>query len=519
MEVAPRPTLQVPSNSANEPSIHRLVDDILAYIFFLNATPLDPDSEDPPTIEHATTVASSQVCTRWRSIALDCHTIWSLIIDYHRHPLKWIETLLDRSNPSLLDFGGRSKIVRLRDLVDGGQGVLELVLNHVDRLRIFNLHGPICTWELVSLRFLQMSAPNLEFMNILLGGTAGHLTHPLFNNHAPNLQSLGLVRCTVDFTSPIFTPLTELSVDLSEKNSRPTILDWLNILGGMLSLQSLRLGHAISSGSESPNVVFPVIHLDDLDMLSLNGPLHECVILVKHLIVRPCCGLTLLCDHVQLGFDQRQLWAIIEKKINSWAKNAPYRRLNAVASDGFASIGNLPREGDGWESKEVDPAITISLGLLYSQEAVPLFHSLFALFERSFLYTTSLQLWISHDPAGAEVFLPLVDNFRGFVNLEKLMVGNDSLPKLLFPLLQHANSVLLPAIKSLFFFDVTFQDGSDSILPLADFLRWRKERGFPVQKIKIDSDPRRINRRYVLSHIHDTVVEMDDSDTEGEDNN
>jgi hypothetical protein len=37
----------------------------------------------------------------------------------------------------------------------------------------------------------------------------------------------------------------------------------------------------------------------------------------------------------------------------------------------------------------------------------------------------------------------------------------------------------------------------------------------------IDSDPgpRRTNRKYVLSHIQDTVVEMDDSDTEEEDNN
>ena len=86
---------------------------------------------------------------------------------------------------------------------------------------------------------------------------------------------------------------------------------------------------------------------------------------------------------------------------------------------------------------------------------------LFALFERTFFDT-------SHDPAGVEASLPLVDGFRGFVNLEE--VGYNSLPKLLFPLLQRANSVLLPAIKSLYFFDVTFQDGSDSILPVANFL-------------------------------------------------
>ena len=57
-------------------------------------------------------------------------------------------------------------------------------------------------------------------------------------------------------------------------------------------------------------------------------------------------------------------------------------------------------------------------------------HLLDAHFERTFFDTTYLQLWINHDH-GAEAFLLLVDSFRGFVNLEKLYVVNDSLLKLL----------------------------------------------------------------------------------------
>jgi hypothetical protein len=244
-------------------------------------------------------------------------------------------------------------------------------------------------------------------------------------------------------------------------------------------------------------------------MLFVGGSLHECVTLVKHLIVSPRCGLHLNCYHAHLGFDQRQLWAIIEKKIDSWAKNT-YRRLNAVADTSFVDIGNLPREDEGRESKEVDPDMSISLALLNPQETVPLFHSLFALFERTFFDTTCLHLWID-DPAGAEAFMPSVDNFRGFVNLEELIVANDSVLEILFPLLQHANSVLLPAMKSIYFYDVTFQDGSDSTLQVVDFLQWRREQGFPVQKINIAGD--RIDRKYVLTHIQDTVVEMDSDDS------
>ena len=499
----------------NEPAIHRLVDDILEYIFLLNATPpywSPPVTESTwkdqqPTVEHATTLASSQVCMRWRSIAFNCHTIWGLIINYHRHSLRWIETLLDRSNPSSLDFGGRFRNIYL---VDRGQGVLELVFNHIDRLRIFNAHLPSSSWELVCSRFLHLPAPNLEIMFVFFDDFAGRLTHPLFDNHAPNLRNFCLSMWTVDFTSPVFSPLTELILDVSQVNGLFTILDWLNILGGMPSLRSVQLNgldQAISRGS--PNDIFPFIHLNALDMLMVEGPFHECVALVKHLILPPRCGLSLRCEDAHVGSDQRQLWAIIEKRIGSWAKNVPYRRLNAKAGAGSVDIGNIPREDDG---RDLDPIMSISLYSSNFEETIPLFHSLFALFERTFFTTTILRLWINHDTARAEAFTSssLFDHFRGFANLEKLIVGNDCLPRLLFPFLQSANPVLFPTLKSLYFYNVKFRDGSDSILRLADFIQWRRERGFPVEKINIGRNSHWINREYVLSHIQDTIVEMDD---------
>ena len=491
----------------NEPAIHRLVDDILENIFLLNATPppfwYPPDNEltgkDQPTVEHATTLASSQVCTRWRSIAFNCHMIWGLIIDYRRHSLRWIERLLDRSNPSSLDFGGR---LNYMFLADGEQDVLELVFNHIDRLRIFNAHLPASSWELVCSRFLHLPAPNLEFMFVHFYDFAGRLTHPLFNNHAPNLRNFGLSMWAVDFTSPVFLHLTELLLNMSQENGLFTILDWLNILGGMPSLRSVQLdglGQATSRGS--PIDILPFIHLDALDILMVQGPFHECVALVKHLILPPRCGLRLRCGDAHLGSDQRELWAIIKKRIGSWAKNVPYRRLNAETGGGSVKIGNIPREDDG---QELDPIMSISLYSLIFEESIPLFHSLFTLFEQTFFGTTILRLLITHDAfTGSSLF----DHFRGFANLEKLVVGNDCLPRLLFPFLQSTNPVLFPTLKSLYFFKVVFHDRSDSTLQLADFLQWRRECGFPVQMINIGRNPHWFNREYVLSHIQDTVVE------------
>ena len=499
----------LPSYSADEPAIHKLVDDILAYIFLLNAA----------IPEHTTTVASSQVCTRWRSIALNCHTIWSRIIDYHRHPLKWIETLLDRSNPSLLDFGSRIESVYSSIMKNDVQDVLELVFNHIDKLRVFNVKLPVSSWELVCSRFLQLPAPNLEYVHV---EATGHVTHPLFDNHAPNLQNLCLSNCTVDFTSSVLTSLTELYVQTNASASATvTVLEWLNILEGMPSLRWITLIHAISKAPA--NDICPVVHLRALDMLSVEGPLRESVTLVDHLIVPPSCGLRFNSYDVCLGPDQQRLWAIIEKKLDLWPKNALNRHLDASSAfyqyfGDHVAIGNLRGSGalvwstGAVEVKKglytsgsgVDPVMSIELRAADDQMPVPLFLSLFALFERTFIDTTHLQLWIE---SASSAFLPLVDNFRRFVNLEKLSLAGDIATDFPFPLLQQANPVILPALKSMEFMDAEFY-GTEPLRPIADFLQWRREQGFPIQKIKISQDLNIISREFVLAHIQDTVVEI-----------
>ena len=73
-------------------------------------------------------------------------------------------------------------------------------------------------------------------------------THPFFDNHPPNLQNLGLLRCLVDFTSQILTSLTDLFVrDVDKINvAVPTPSGCLNTLGGMPSLRWVTLFGAIS---------------------------------------------------------------------------------------------------------------------------------------------------------------------------------------------------------------------------------------------------------------------------------
>ena len=161
----------------------------------------------------------------------------------------------------------------------------------------------------------------------------------------------------------------------------------------------------------------------------MDGEFHESVTLVEHLIA-PRCGLRL---RAHVGVDQRKLLVIFEKKMDSWAKNTPNRHLEALRTqlcrDRESTLARMGTETevihyDSEWLKLLDPIMTIALRLSNPQDTVPLFLSLFALFERTFFDTTYLKLWIDYEPDdGAEVFLSLVDSFRGFVNLEKVYLG------------------------------------------------------------------------------------------------
>jgi len=508
------------------PLIFELASDILAYIFFMNASHSDLHSVE----RAATTVASSQVCTTWRSVALGYPMLWNCIIDYHKDSLEWIDELLRRSDPSLLDFGGR---VRRVDVSQDRLGVLELVFNHSSRLRTFSLQTPITYWELVRSRFLQKPAPNLEFIDLCVLFDNGRVfTDPLFDNHAPRLRHFHLRRCAVDFTSPILTLLTELYVhQITALDAAPTVTAWLHLLGEMPFLRRITIIDAISDAVAQTE--FPIIHLIHLEKLSVEGGFHESVTLINQLITHPSCGLRLRCINAHFGSEQKMLWDMIDKKLDFWEKDTPLRRFIANLNGDSFSIGNLIGINSAWEVSEaeeleykrilpLDPLVTVSLRSQNSDDAISLFLSLFGLFERTFSTTTSLTLWMDYRGVnGVEIFRPLVERFRSFVNLETLSLANDS-HSFLFPLLQHISSpgsVLLPVLHTVYFISAYFRCNSESLTPVAAFLQWRREQGFPIQKVDIYES--RVDRNLVLSQLGEVEVDMDysndsDPDTDEE---
>ncbi|KAF8799991.1 hypothetical protein BYT27DRAFT_7200731 [Phlegmacium glaucopus] len=469
----------------------------------------------------ATTLASSQVCTIWRSAALGYPTLWSRIIDYKYDSLHWIGELLRRSDPSLLDFGSRVKWV---GVTKDRLGVLELVLNHSSRLRTFNLQTPTANWELVRSRFLQRPAPNLEFIHFSLCYKEGVFTGPLFDNHAPNLRHFLLCRCAVDFTSPVLTLLTELDVcQITVLDAAPTVTAWLDLLGKMPFLRRITIIDAISDTVAQTEL--PTIHLVHLEKLFVGGGFHETVTLINQLTTPPRCRLRLRCNHARFGPEQMMLWAIIDKKLDFWEDNTTHHRFTANIDQNSFNMGNLVDIDSSWQVSEaeelenkrvlpLDPILTVSLRSRNSNDATSLFISLFALFERTFSTTIYLTLRMDYRGVnGEEVFRPLVEHFHSFVKLETLSLTNDSY-KFLFPLLEHMSSpssVLLPVLDTVYFIAVTFRRISH-LSPVADFLMWRREEGFPIRKVDIDDS--RVDRDLVRWELGEVEVEIHDNESE-----
>jgi len=380
-------------------------------------------------------------------------------------------------------------------------------------------------------RFLGNPAPNLESFNFCLLQNSGcTLSAPLFDGRAPNLRHFHLHRCAVDFSSPVLEFLTVLYV--RQINAAPTVDAWLQLLDKMPFLHWLTIIDAISHSVTQTEL--PVIHLNYLKRLSVEAGLRASVTLIQHLITPSHCGLRLRCSGVYMGPEQQALWAMIDKRLDHWEKDRPVRKFRAIQNEDSITFGNRANMSGTWEYSEIEeleygrvlpsePLLEVSLRSDSSDSAILLFISLSRLFERTFRTTACLTLWTDHEgeASGTELFRPLADCFPTLVNLKILDLRYDS-PSFIFPLLQRTfspGSVLLPALQTILFINVSFRRNSASLARVAAFLRWRKEQGFPIQKIHIYES--QIDREYTLSQFEGVEVEIDytvdtDPDTDEE---
>ena len=364
------------------PLVFRIPDEILADIFLLNTNGVEfwDRSKQKWRKDHdprLTTRHSSQVCQRWRKVALGYSTLWCRIINYIKDPLPWIDELLRRTHQTetTLELGQAREFGQL---VYPKLTVLRRVMCHAQRLKTVKMRVKQVAWQGICEGILQNRAPSLEYFHLIVPSNRDTkaFTGPLFSDNAPCLRRLHLRCCLVNLTSPILSNLTELSL-ASITFGAPTIDAWLSILGDMPFLCWLSIVKAISG--PFPTCPLPNPHLPNLSCLAIDGDFRDCMALVNHITYPPLHVLKLKCVDVTSGPILKHLSSMIEKRLGLWpppAKAEHYFIFNCPERNAML-IGNSMQLGDTWsvsKSEAADdpslqyPVISIHLVFVNSEE-------------------------------------------------------------------------------------------------------------------------------------------------------
>ena len=498
--------------------IHGLPDEILELIFLINTSKLvEQGSKRHPYDPHSTTLATAQVCQRWRAVALNYPVLWSRIINYEQHSPSWIETLLTRSGSSLIDVDGNFFLEPIKLQSSRGQAVLRSIFQRVTSLKTVSLQIRRAPWESICRSFLGRPAPNLEFLKLITSCPFPDCLYPnpFFADEAPRLRRLHLQRCLIDFSSSVLSNLIELSVrdvlapqPIMSASARthplklaPSVAGWLRVLKNIPTLRFLTLSSAISHITEQE---LPVVDLPQLALLTIDTRFYPGISLINHLNIPPSCGIRfrLRRDHSRFSgeFDGPKLLSFLSKQLTHWPQDHSDRYLQAkVLSGDRIHFGNSKRVGqalDMTESDEFeahrryskDPMLSLVLTFDRSDNSFAFFNQLLELYSSTFSTTTTLDLWVDEEFADTVVTVGSFPSFHSFTNVKTLNLLEQS-PLYLLPLFQNCSLPdypLFPALQSLCLTGTNLDDERGTLCSVfVAFLLWRAEARIPVPEIKM----------------------------------
>jgi hypothetical protein len=227
-------------------------------------------------------IGVTNICRRWRSVALNCAQLWSSPVFTTR---AITEEMLRRSKRSALavrasvSYGSRSASV-------------ELALSQMERIRVLHLEGS----QVQTLyQHMQKPAPLLESLRLCTPYTyRNSVSTELFAGMAPRLRHVEITGHDIKWDEALFRGLTHL--EISGVAEQPAFTTMMNVLSQCPLLETLILDRNLPrcTGEEEPG---SPVDLSRLSKLRLTGPLGACTRILLNVTFPASAMLDIQCQH------------------------------------------------------------------------------------------------------------------------------------------------------------------------------------------------------------------------------
>ncbi|KAF8845047.1 hypothetical protein BDN67DRAFT_961969 [Paxillus ammoniavirescens] len=300
--------------------ISRLPDELLAAVFVHNAQEYygSPKRHTwaPPSVPPWVNV--SYVCHHWRTIALNCPTLWAYLFFVSR---TWLAELLARSKTAPL------RVQLDLSFPNTSLQKWEMIFSHLPRVKELHVRS-LCfatASQLISrlttptplLQLLHLSRRHGPYSTAVLDGTPSALP-VILSGMTPRLRSLELSKLDIAWHALALSGVTNLK--LCDMPSPPTMESLSSILAQMPELRELELEHTLrwdsSLSSDTLDLVSDKVTLPCLSRLVIVAPTSAAVRFLSHVHIPAGTQIRLKCSY-QGRSSIFHLLSYTTKKINS----------------------------------------------------------------------------------------------------------------------------------------------------------------------------------------------------------